>query len=406
LIHFYKSYICDNIIMTGPNVEREDPASPPTSAWCTSTSVGNTVFEFTWNIADYQRKKESVKRDDSIQSSTFTVQANSKKSRWYLTFLPNGAAEEEENDTDHEEAQEDEEEISIHGDVAVYLYQVSAYENYVNSLKFKISFLNPRNGDKMLVYDHGYGKKYRYHDSWGWGICDILVPIEFINEDTLTIVCEMTIPGNDVTRLGYTYNDAKNSPKKGESSKLVTDMERLLETSTLTDVTIKCDNKMLECHKAVLSARSNVFRAMFQHDMRENKNNEIIISDLDFTTVKDMVKFIYSGRLVDIAEKSDLLLSAADKYDIKDLKDICCQCLSANLNPEQIVDILVLSDLYKATELKNTAIQFLLGHKEEVFAQPDWKIKLKGHPDLLLEVLESSVENRGCPPPNKRRRRK
>jgi hypothetical protein len=61
----------------------------------------------------------------------------------------------------------------------------------------------------------------------------------------------MTIPGNDVTRLGYTYNDAKNSPKKGESSKLVTDMERLLETSTLTDVTIKCDNKMLECHKVV-----------------------------------------------------------------------------------------------------------------------------------------------------------
>ena len=92
----------------------------------------------------------------------------------------------------------------------------------------------------------------RYHDSWGWGICDILVPSEFINEDTLTIVCEMTIPGNDVTRLGYTYNDAKSSPRKDESSKLVTDMERLLETSTLTDVTIKCENKILECHKVVL----------------------------------------------------------------------------------------------------------------------------------------------------------
>ena len=72
----------------------------------------------------------------------------------------------------------------------------------------------------------------------------------------------------------------------------------------------------------------------------------------------------------------------------------------------KIVDVLVLSDLHKATDLKNTAIQFLLCHKEEVFAQPDWKIKLKGHPDLLLEVLESSVESRGCPPPNKRRRRK
>ena len=70
--------------MTGPNVaggggggggEREEnTASPPTSAWCTSTSVGSTMFEFTWNIADYQRKKESIKRDDSIQSSTFTIQ--------------------------------------------------------------------------------------------------------------------------------------------------------------------------------------------------------------------------------------------------------------------------------------------------------------------------------------------
>ena len=49
-------------------------AATPTSAWCSSSSVGNTQFQFTWHIADYQRKKESIKRDDSIQSSTFTVQ--------------------------------------------------------------------------------------------------------------------------------------------------------------------------------------------------------------------------------------------------------------------------------------------------------------------------------------------
>ena len=198
--------------MTGPG-EREEsgvsvsasggggascpPGATPTSAWCSSSSVGNTQFEFTWHIADYQRKKESIKRDDSIQSSTFTVQANSKKSRWYLTFLPNGAAEDEE-DTDHDD-HEDDGDITVHGDVAVYLYQVSAYEHYVNSLKFKISFLNQRTGEKMLVYDHGYGKKYRYHDSWGWGICDILVNNDYINDDTLTIICEMTIPGNDRT---------------------------------------------------------------------------------------------------------------------------------------------------------------------------------------------------------------
>ena len=52
----------------------EDSGPEASSAWCTSSSVGNTEFLFTWQISDYQRKKESVKRDDSIQSSTFTVQ--------------------------------------------------------------------------------------------------------------------------------------------------------------------------------------------------------------------------------------------------------------------------------------------------------------------------------------------
>ena len=58
--------------------------------------------------------------------------------------------------------------------------------------------------------------------------------------------------------------------------------------------------------------------------------------DLDFGTVSDMVKFIYSGRLKNLADKSDLLLVAAEKYDIKDLKEICCQHIAANFNTDQV----------------------------------------------------------------------
>ena len=81
--------------MTGPG-EREEssvsvsasggggascpPGATPTSAWCSSSSEGNMEFKFTWNIGDYERKKESIKRDDSIQSSTFTVQVSDEGS--------------------------------------------------------------------------------------------------------------------------------------------------------------------------------------------------------------------------------------------------------------------------------------------------------------------------------------
>ena len=73
---------------------------------------------------------------------------------------------------------------------------------------------------------------------------------------------------------------------------------------------------------------------MFQPDT--SQSDEINIEDMDFSTVRDMVKFIYSGKVKDLAGKSDLLLAAADKYNIKDLKSICSKHLAANLSTDQV----------------------------------------------------------------------
>ena len=175
-----------------------------TAAWCISGSEGETMFKFAWKIGDYQRKKESIKRDDFIRTRPFcavygnkkTLYGSKKKSLWYLTFLPNGAAADKEV-TGHDNHDDDGD--TMQDDVGVYLYQQSHPLDYVSSLKFRISFLNPRSGEKMVVYDHPYGRKYRVQDGYGWGISNITVNKDFINDDTLTIICEMTIPGNDRT---------------------------------------------------------------------------------------------------------------------------------------------------------------------------------------------------------------
>ena len=63
----------------------------------------------------------------------------------------------------------------------------------------------------------------------------------------------------------------------------------------------------------------------------------------------------------------------------------------------QIVDILILADIHKATDLKSQAMQFLLRNREEVFAT-DWRVKLKQHPTLVMDVLEATVELMDGPP--------
>ena len=93
--------------------------------------------------------------------------------------MQNGAAEEEE--TEEQDDQDDDSDIAIHGDVAVYLYQVSAYEHYVNSLKFRILFVSPT-GKKVEVYKHSYGKKYRCEISdlekhQYFAICNVLLQV-------------------------------------------------------------------------------------------------------------------------------------------------------------------------------------------------------------------------------------
>ena len=239
--------------------------------------------------------------------------------------------------------------------------------------------------------------------------------------------------------------------------------------------------------------RSSVFRAMFQHDMRESKSNEIIIPDLDFNTVKDMVRYVYSGRwnrgleitffffgLLDslwlqgewpsrqVWPSSEccrqvwhqvcslswtyclssfwiriflLIFMTCEYFPIRDLKEECCQSLSTNLAVDQVilsVGTWVIFGVKTCSERFNGFLLYrwltfwssptytrLLSWKPQLYhfylptkrrssvnltGRLSWRLVVftyfissklisQGHPDLLLEVLESSVESRGLPPP-------
>ena len=101
------------------------------------------------------------------------------------------------------------------------------------------------------------------------------------------------------------------------------DYNNLLETGTFSDVTIKCEGVELACHKVILGARSPVFNAMFVHNMTESQEKKIDIEDLDIETVKDMLKYMYAGKIENLNTRSPRLLEAADKYQLSELKEIC-----------------------------------------------------------------------------------
>lgn len=67
---------------------------------------------------------------------------------------------------------------------------------------------------------------------------------------------------------------------------------------------------MLFC---VSVARSEVFNAMFEHEMEERKLNRVDIHDVDHEVLREMLRFIYTGKAPNLEKMADDLLAAADK---------------------------------------------------------------------------------------------
>lgn len=62
--------------------------------------------------------------------------------------------------------------------------------------------------------------------------------------------------------------------------------------------------------------RSPVFAAMFDNNLEEKKKNAANIQDIDSTVLKDMILFMYCGKITNFENTCELFV-AADKVKLK-----------------------------------------------------------------------------------------
>lgn len=89
-----------------------------------------------------------------------------------------------------------------------------------------------------------------------------------------------------------------------------------------TDVDFVLEEESISAHRALLSARSPVVAAMFSSGMEECQTGRVYLDDVDPTTFRDFLKFLYTGML-GASTKKDELLVLADKYQVETLIHLC-----------------------------------------------------------------------------------
>ena len=133
----------------------------------------------------------------------------------------------------------------------------------------------------------------------------------------------------------------------------------LFQNKHLSDVTLVVQEKEYYAHKVILSARSPIFKAMFSHKMRENRQNKVAITDIEPTHMEIILKYLYTDEIEDLHSLAQDLLPAADKYALHHLKALCEKALLENLTVENAATTLCLADRHSCQELKTRVVKFI-----------------------------------------------
>lgn len=145
-------------------------------------------------------------------------------------------------------------------------------------------------------------------------------------------------------------------------STALTSLSRMLSDEILTDITITAtDGGGIAAHRAVLAARSPVFRSMFSHDLKEKSLSTVDISDMSFDACNAFLHYIYGDfQPEEFLAHRLALLGAADKYDIADLKEACHESLMEDIDAKNVLERLQIAHLYRLPNLKGSCLRYLV----------------------------------------------
>ena len=172
-----------------------------------------------------------------------------------------------------------------------------------------------------------------------------------------------------------------------------TDMFNILDDHETSDFTLKCGSRSFKVHKAILGARSAVFRAMFQSGMKEAMDGEAIIEDIDEKTLERILLYLYPG-ITSLVDCDILALcKAADMYQLHPLMDLITELLpGVKLKPGDIADIFIAAEMINRKKMYEFAIDQLKKNKG-ILKDKQFEEKLKQFPEVLYKITVAISTN-------------
>lgn len=171
----------------------------------------------------------------------------------------------------------------------------------------------------------------------------------------------------------------------------------------LCDVVLRAGEREIPTHRAILSACSSYFLAMFTHELLESEQEVVEIKDMDPTVLSSLVDFAYTGNITVTVENVQEILSAASLLQISQVQNLCCEFLKNQLDASNCLGIKCFAEANGCSQLSDIINTFARQHFQEValgseFLNNNWEsvaalissteLNVKREEDVYLSVLQ------------------
>ncbi|XP_075707694.1 kelch repeat and BTB domain-containing protein 3 [Rhinoderma darwinii] len=173
---------------------------------------------------------------------------------------------------------------------------------------------------------------------------------------------------------------------ENHGQQILTILQNFREQNIFYDFNILVKDESIPCHRCVLAASSDFFRAMFEVNMKERDGGSVTISNLSPKAMKSFLDYAYTGKAEITEGNVDMMFQMSSFLQVPLLAQACSDFLIKAINISNCLQLLSLSDSYGSPRLFECALHFALRHFSLLAQSTDFL-------ELNVGVLEKCLED-------------
>jgi hypothetical protein len=163
---------------------------------------------------------------------------------------------------------------------------------------------------------------------------------------------------------------------------LFSDIKDFMQDETTKDFWIQIDDYQFPVHKFLLAARSPTLAEILKNNPEVEKLNLV---DISVEIFEKILKFLYTDELPGDDGTNFLhLFAAAGKLKIGQLKEFAAKKLFDQIDENNAMDVLILSNKYEHEELRRKSFKIIKQKYPKVAFKDEWSVNT----DKMIKVIE------------------